>query len=245
MGSMSRINCYIRTSMPVLRLLQVTKQHWLGHPSHYIQLTWTYNDTTADYIQDTSTYWYEIHIEYIRIISWSLMLWKLTYNLNLHFWIFLATPILVVSLALWLALLSVGPSTRTQISTRPGNVTFDIEDVDIRVVCSFDFDVQVMHLRYRISISTWKAFDSDIEDLIIRYRRSPTFGIELEGQYLERPEGHRFRGFIPSISNKHRDNSISYVDIVYDIEGHTDSDVQVRGSPRKVTGMSYISGSIS
>ncbi len=53
---------------------------------------------------------------------------------------------------------SVGPSM--------SNITFDIEDFDI--VCSFDIDV--LHLRYRISIS--KAFD--IEGLIIRYRTSIT-----------------------------------------------------------------------
>ncbi len=64
-------------------------------------------------------------------------------------------------------------------------VTFDIEDVDIE--CPFDIDV--LHLRYRMSIS--KVFD--IKSHIIRYQRSPTFKIE----------GHdylcRYRGFIFSI----------------------------------------------
>ncbi len=62
-------------------------------------------------------------------------------------WI-LATPILSVRLSL-------------------SNVTYDIEDFNI--VCSFDIDV--LHLRYRISIS--KVFD--IKGLKVRYRRSPTF----------------------------------------------------------------------
>jgi hypothetical protein len=44
------------------------------------------------------------------------------------------------------------------------------EDFDI--VCSFDIDV--LRLRYRMSIS--KVFD--IEGLIVRYRRAPTFDIE-------------------------------------------------------------------
>ena len=96
---------------------------------------------------------------------------------------------------------SVGPSI--------SNVTFDIEDFNIE--CSFDIDVlQLQKLRYRISIS--KVFD--FERLIIRYRRSLTIDIERQLQ------GCRYRGFMPSISNKHP--TISDVDIVYDIEGHYD-----------------------
>ncbi len=82
--------------------------------------------------------------------------------------------------------------------------TFDIENFDIECV----FDIDVLHLRYRTSVS--KGFD--IEGLIIRYRRSQTFDIEGHEQ------GCRYRGFMPSISNRHP--SISYTDIVYDIEGH-------------------------
>ncbi len=50
------------------------------------------------------------------------------------------------------------------------NVAFDIEEFDIE--CSFDIDV--LHLRYRMSIS--KVFD--IEGLLTRYRGSQTFDIE-------------------------------------------------------------------
>jgi hypothetical protein len=92
-----------------------------------------------------------------------------------------------VAAAIWILatpISSVGPSI--------SSVTFDIEDFDIE---DFDnecpYDIEVLHLRYRMSIS--KVFD--IEGLIIRYRRSQTFDIEGHEQ------GCRHRGFMPSISN--------------------------------------------
>jgi hypothetical protein len=90
---------------------------------------------------------------------------------------------------------SVGPSI--------SNVTFDIKDSDIKCL----FDIDVLHLRYRMSIS--KVID--IEGIIIRYRQSQTFDIECHGKDC------RYRGFMPSISTIHC--SISHTDIVYDMEG--------------------------
>jgi hypothetical protein len=76
-------------------------------------------------------------------------------------------PVIICILATPIMISSVGPSI--------SNVTFDIEEIDIE--CSFDIDV--LHLRYRMSIS--KVFDIesiskvmdrvvDIEVSCLRYR---------------------------------------------------------------------------
>jgi hypothetical protein len=95
---------------------------------------------------------------------------------------------------------SVGPSI--------SNITFDIEDFDI--VCLFDIDV--LHLRYRISIS--KVFDCSISKVTnLRYPTSITGSLisrfhdfDIEGTKL----GHRMVILY----------MISKVILTFDVEGH-------------------------
>jgi hypothetical protein len=135
-----------------------------GSPRTYCKLvyTWSYSDVLLHSVSI-------IVYQGIRGISWYIHCIQVQHIVNAarderlqrgwesrrhskvdNIWI-LATPISSIRPSIW-------------------NVAFDIEGFDI--VCSFDIDV--LHLRYRISIS--KAFD--IEGLIVRYRRSPTFDFE-------------------------------------------------------------------
>jgi hypothetical protein len=103
-------------------------------------------------------------------------------------------------LAIWIRVLAT-PTRISSVGPSISSVMFDIKDFDIE--CPFDIDV--LHLRMSIS----KVFD--IEGIIMRYRRSQTFDIEGHEQ------GCRYGCFISLILNIER--SISYVDIVNDIEG--------------------------
>ncbi len=143
-----------------------------GSPRAYCKLvyTWSYSDVL---LHSLSIIVYQGISSYVYCVSWYIMVYSLHIQVQHivnaarderlqrgwetrrhskvdNIWI-LATPISSIRPLIW-------------------NVTFDIEDFDI--VCSFDIDV--LHLQYRISIS--KAFD--IEGLIVRYWRSPTFDFE-------------------------------------------------------------------